>query len=63
MALKKVGGAWRKENPKGKYFSLSIELADGSKQNFLMYPNDRKEQEKHPDYNIMKIVEDGPKEG
>lgn len=58
MALKKVGGAWRKENAKGKYFSLQVEI-EGEKYSFLMYPNDRKEAEKHPDYNIMKIVEDG----
>lgn len=50
--MNRIGGLWQKEKEGRVYLSGQIDL-DGKKINILIFPNDRKEQENHPDFNIM----------
>ena len=62
MALANIGALWLKEKNGKKFMSGLIEedkitFVDG-KASVLMYKNDYKEQEKHPDYKLMQVVDD-----
>jgi uncharacterized protein (DUF736 family) len=56
MALKKCGAAWSRVSKNGKKF-LSVDL-DGRK--LMIFKNERKEKEAHPDYEIFETVDDEP---
>ncbi|MFA5185361.1 MAG: hypothetical protein WC551_02650 [Patescibacteria group bacterium] len=49
----KLGALWKKTSQKGEVFmSGEIEI-DGKKTKIVVFKNSHKEQEKHPDYNII----------
>lgn len=48
----RIGGLWQKEKDDRTYLSGQLEI-DGKKINILIFPNDRKEKEAHPDFNVM----------
>lgn len=67
----RVASGWKKSKNGKEYVSLStggpnkakirIELEDGSQYEcggFMLYQNDHKKMEKHPDYNLVFITED-----
>ena len=59
--LKKIGTFWLNESAKGKYFSGKVEEAIQPGQKILVFRNDYKKEDKHPDYNIfIEAVEDEP---
>ena len=60
MALKKIGGLWLKDGQKGKFFSGQLEL-DGKKIDILVFKNDKGDNPKRPDYQIM-LRDDEPQE-
>lgn len=49
--MEKLGALWLKDGKKGKYMSGVVEI-NGVKTNILVFKNDHKESDKHPDYNI-----------
>jgi hypothetical protein len=54
---KDIGALWIKEGPKGKYFSMVVEI-DGVKQNFVGFKNQFKEPgDNKPDYRIFPKTE------
>ena len=54
---KDVGALWIKEGPKGKYFSMVIEI-DGVKTNFVGFKNQFKEEgDNKPNYRIFPAQE------
>ena len=62
MALESIGALWLKEKNGKKFMSGMIEedkivFAEG-KAGILMYKNDYKKEERHPDYKIFQIVEE-----
>lgn len=60
MALKKVGALWLKEKDGKKFFSGKMEFALPAGATVLIYRNDRKQQDKHPDYTIHTFEDDQP---
>lgn len=50
--MTKIGALWMKEGKKDKYMSGVIKV-DGQEIKIVVFKNDRKESDKHPDYNIM----------
>ena len=56
MAIKKIGALWLKEGKNGKFLSGMLEV-DGKKINLLVFRNDNKKEDRHPDYTIN-ITED-----
>jgi len=56
MALNKVGGGWSRVSKNGKKF-ISVDL-QGRK--LMIFKNERKEKETHPDYEIFETVDDEP---
>lgn len=55
MGMEKIGGLYVKQSKKGETF-LKGKIRD---ENVLVFKNKKKENEKHPDYNVVIIVEDG----
>lgn len=53
MARSKIGALWLKEGANGKYFSGVIEDLRGDVP-IVIFKNDRKEQDNHPDYIILR---------
>jgi hypothetical protein len=57
--LKKLSGLWMKDGKKGKFMtgSLNSEAMDWIENNgpckLLVFKNDRKEDDKHPDYHLF----------
>lgn len=50
----KIGGAWKKQTKDGKTFlSVSITIPLFGNVNFAIFPNDKKEKDNHPDYNVV----------
>lgn len=50
---KSIGALWKKESKDGKiYFSGNIEIAEGNKIRVVVFANDRKKNEREPDYRI-----------
>ena len=60
MALKKVGALWLKEKDGKRFFSGKMEFELPAGATVLIYRNDRKQQEKHPDYTIHTFEDDQP---
>lgn len=56
---KSIGALWAKTSAKGDYFTGQIELADGSKIKIVVFRNNYKTEDKHPDW---KIFESKPRE-
>lgn len=55
----KLGALWKKTSQKGEVFmSGEIEI-NGVKTKIVVFKNSHKEQEKHPDYNILLSEEKG----
>lgn len=54
--MKKIGAAWMKTGEKGKFLSGQVEIG-GAKYTLMIFPNDRKQTDRHPDYIIMSPVE------
>lgn len=56
--FKKVGALWLKEKGGRKYMSgkLEVELPAGTQ--VFVYRNDRKTEDKHPDYTLNAIIKD-----
>ena len=53
MAEKSIGGLWKNKTKKGDtYLSGSIEIG-GEKVKIVIFKNNYKEEEKHPDYRIF----------
>lgn len=48
-----MGALWKKNGPKGEYFSGMVEIGD-QKINIVVFPNSYKKSENQPDYRIMK---------
>jgi uncharacterized protein (DUF736 family) len=48
----KIGALWLKEKDGKKYYSGIIEFP-GMKLNFAIFKNEEKQQDNHPDYNIV----------
>lgn len=60
MADKSIGALWLNESKAGKkYMSGSIEI-DGVKHKVVVFKNDYKEEDKHPDY---KVYPSTPRDG
>lgn len=62
MALESVGAFWKKEKNGKTFYSGQIEMekaqiVDGKIQ-ILLYKNDYKEEDKHPDLKIFQIQDD-----
>lgn len=49
---KSIGALWEKKSGKGTWFSGSIET-NGEKIQIVVFKNDYKKEEKHPDYKIF----------
>lgn len=49
---RKIGALWLKEGNGKKFFSGVIETLNGDVQ-IVIFKNDKKEKENHPDYNIL----------
>lgn len=49
--MEKLGALWVKTGKNGKFMSGVVEI-DGVKTNIIVFKNDHKENEKHPDYKI-----------
>jgi len=60
MALKKVGALWIKEKDGRKFMSGKLEFAVPAGASILLYKNDRKQQDKHPDYTLHTFEDDQP---
>lgn len=54
MGMEKIGGLYVKQSKKGEVF-LKGKIRD---EKVLVFKNKKKENEKHPDYNVMIVVED-----
>lgn len=50
--MTKLGALWIKTGKKGKFMSGVIKI-DDVETKIVVFKNDRKESDKHPDYNIM----------
>jgi len=51
----KLGALWERTSKKGEtYFSGVFELNDQERINIVIFKNNYKEEEKHPDYNIFR---------
>lgn len=48
---KSIGALWEKKSSKGTWFSGSIEV-DNKKISIVVFSNDFKKEDKHPDYKI-----------
>jgi uncharacterized protein (DUF736 family) len=48
----KIGALWLKEKNGKKYFSGQVEI-NGEKHNIVVFKNTYKQEEKHPDYNVL----------
>lgn len=57
--MEKLGALWVKTGKNGKFMSGVVEI-DGVKTNIVVFKNDHKENEKHPDYKIY--LSEGRKE-
>lgn len=57
MTLRKVGAMWLREKNGKKYMSGSVNESLPSGTKLLMYRNDYKKDEKHPDYTLH-VVDD-----
>lgn len=55
MALKNIGALWLKEKNGRKYFSGVVEPngKDGPKLRVMVFKNEKKDSDKHPDYRIV----------
>lgn len=53
--LKKVGAAWIKDKRSGdgKYLSATVDCSIPSGAKLMIFKNDYKREDKHPDYNIF----------
>ena len=61
MTLRKIGGLWLREGKSGKFMSGEIKLSeDDEKINFMVFKNDKGDNPKRPDYNIMLKDDDEP---
>jgi uncharacterized protein (DUF736 family) len=59
MGLKKIGAMWKKQGKRGEFLTGQVEV-DGKKVDFVVFPNDRKESEKQPDFVINIRTDDVP---
>ena len=62
--LKKVCGLWLNDGKKGKYMSgkaqENLRIPEGAK--LFVFKNNKKESDKHPDYNLMYAAEEQQQE-
>lgn len=50
----KIGAAWKRKSNNGKEFiSVVIELPILGKFNFVLFDNDNKQSDNHPDYDVV----------
>ena len=62
MALKNIGALWLKTREDGtKFFSGTINNGIHGDINVMIFKNDKKENEKAPDYRIAMATDDGQK--
>jgi hypothetical protein len=53
MALKRIGALWKKKDKKGKdYFSGTIELGALGEIRVMVFENEPKQEQNHPDWTI-----------
>ena len=57
-----IGALWAKESGGNKFLSGEVEV-DGQKVRIVVFKNNRKEKETHPDYNILLAGERGSYKG
>ena len=57
MAFNNIGALWKKEGQKGTFLSGTIEI-NGEKHKILVFKNDRKKMDKHPDYQIVQASDE-----
>jgi len=57
MALKKIGGLWKPDGSRQSKAVLTGKMDDGRK--VFIFPNEKGDNPKRPDYNITVQVEDG----
>ena len=61
MALKKIGGLWLKEGPKGKFMSGEIDREEGGTMKIMVFKNQYKSEGlNRPDYTINLVTDDTP---
>lgn len=53
-----LGALWKKTNERGEYFTGSLTV-DGQKIDVVVFPNNFKKQERHPDFRILKARDKG----
>lgn len=58
MALKEVGGLWKKTDKHGKTYSSGQIEINGKKLTIMVFPNKGKKEDKHPDAQIFVPVDD-----
>lgn len=56
---KSIGALWLKEKDGKQWFSGVLENVDGTKVNIVVFSNDYKKEEKHPDYRIFRSTKQG----
>ena len=56
MADDSIGALWLKEGKKGEYFTGNV-VIDGEKHSIVIFKNDYKKEDKHPDYKIYRQKE------
>lgn len=58
MAKDDVGAIWVKPGKKGEYLSISIDIGEGVRKQFVAFRNDyKKEGDKAPDYRIFPKID------
>lgn len=60
MALKKVGALWLKKKDGKTFMSGRLEQSIPASSQLLVYKNDFKKEDKHPDYTLHVIEDDQP---
>ena len=50
---KDIGALWKKTSQKGKEFFSGVITINGEKHQIVIFPNDYKKEDKHPDYKIF----------
>ncbi len=58
MALERIGALWLKERKDGSKFMAGEIEVNGKKFSIMVFKNNRKKEDKHPDYNIAMLIED-----
>ena len=58
---KRIGSLWRRQKGNMKYMSGTIEVIAGQRMNIAVFKNDRKQNPKSPDYQIVLSEPQRPK--